>query len=102
MDRKEFIKNEINLDPMDPFNHYLLAIEYQKEGSIKESFDLFEEIITQFPDYVATYYTYANALLASEEEDKAEKIIWKGVEEAEKKGAAKALKELKQLLELNF
>jgi tetratricopeptide (TPR) repeat protein len=102
MDRKEFIKNEINQDPTDPFNHYLLAIEYQKEGSIKESFDLFEEIITQFPDYVATYYTYANALLASEEEDKAEKIIRKGIEEAEKKGAAKALKELKQLLELNF
>ncbi len=102
MDRKEFIKNEINQDPTDPFNHYLLAIEFQKEGSIKESFDLFEEIITQFPDYVATYYTYANALLASEEEDKAEKIIRKGIEEAEKKGAAKALKELKQLLELNF
>ena len=102
MDRKEFIKNEINQDPTDPFNHYLLAIEYQKEGSIKESFDLFEEIVTQFPDYVATYYTYANALLASDEEDKAEKIIRKGIEEAEKKGAAKALKELKQLLELNF
>ncbi|MFM1780636.1 MAG: hypothetical protein RJB49_930 [Bacteroidota bacterium] len=102
MDRKEFIKNEINQDPTDPFNHYLLAIEYQKEGALKESFELFEEIITQFPDYVATYYTYANALLASEEEDKAEKIIRKGIEEAEKKGAAKALKELKQLLELNF
>ncbi|MEY3956834.1 MAG: hypothetical protein RLZ73_1289 [Bacteroidota bacterium] len=102
MDRKEFIKNEINQDPTDPFNHYLLAIEYQNEGAIKASFDLFEEIITQFPDYVATYYTYANALLASDEEDKAEKIIRKGIEEAEKKGAAKALKELKQLLELNF
>ena len=102
MDRKEFIKNEINLDPMDPFNHYLLAMEYQKEGALKESFDLFEEIITQFPDYVATYYTYANALLANDEEDKAEKIIRQGIEEAEKKGVAKALKELKQLLDLNF
>ena len=102
MDRKEFIKKEINQDPMDPFNHYLLAIEYQKEGAIKKAFDLFEEIITQFPDYVATYYTYANALLASDEEDKAGQIIRKGIEEAEKKGAAKALKELKQLLELNF
>jgi tetratricopeptide (TPR) repeat protein len=102
MDRKEFIKNEINLDPMDPFNHYLLAMEYQKEGALKESFDLFEEIIIQFPDYVATYYTYANALLASDKEDKAEKIIRQGINEAEKKGAAKALKELKQLLELNF
>ena len=32
MDRKEFIKNEINQDPSDPFNHYLLAIEYQKKS----------------------------------------------------------------------
>jgi tetratricopeptide (TPR) repeat protein len=102
MDRKEFIKNEINQDPMDPFNHYLLAIEYQNEGAIKTAFDLFEEIIAQFPDYVPTYYTYANSLLASDEEDKAEQIIRKGIEEAEKKGAAKALKELKQLIELNF
>ena len=102
MDRKEFIKNEINQDPMDPFNHYLLAIEYQKEGAKKESFDLFEEIIAQFPDYVATYYTYENALLSCDEEEKAEKIIWRGIKEAEKKGAAKTLKELKQLLELNF
>jgi tetratricopeptide (TPR) repeat protein len=85
MDRKEFIKNEINQDPMDPFNHYLLAIEYQKEGALRESFSLFEGIITQFPDYVATYYTYANALLASDEEDKAEKIIRQGINEAEKK-----------------
>jgi tetratricopeptide (TPR) repeat protein len=102
MDRKEFIKNEINQDPMDPFNHYLLAIEYQKEGAKKESFNLFEEIIAQFPDYVATYYTYANALLSSDEEEKAEKIIRQGLNEAQKKGAAKALKELTQLLELNF
>jgi thioredoxin-like negative regulator of GroEL len=77
-------------------------MEYQKEGALKESFVLFEEIITQFPDYVATYYTYANALLANDKEEKAEKIIRQGINEAEKKGAAKALKELKQLLELNF
>jgi tetratricopeptide (TPR) repeat protein len=102
MDRKEFIKNEINQDPTDPFNHYLLAIEYQKEGAVEETFEQFEMIISDFPDYVATYYTYANALLAESREDRAEEIIRAGMEQAEKNGAAKALKELKQLLELNF
>jgi tetratricopeptide (TPR) repeat protein len=102
MDRKEFIKNEINQDPSDPFNHYLLAIEYQKEASFTEAFDQFESIIFLFPDYVATYYTYANALLAESIEDRAEEVIQMGIIQAEKKGAAKALKELKQLLELNF
>ncbi len=102
MDRKEFIKNEINQDPTDPFNHYLLAIEYQKETSLVEAFDLFETIIANFPDYVASYYTYANALLAESKEDRAEQVIQLGIIQAEKKGATKALKELKQLLDLNY
>jgi hypothetical protein len=51
---------------------------------------------------VATYYTYANALLAENKENRAEDVIQMGIIQAEKKGAAKALKELKQLLELNF
>lgn len=102
MERKEFIKNEINQDPTDPFNHYLLGIEYLKENTIKEAFEQFERIICDFPEYVATYYTYANALLAENKDDRAEEIIRAGMLEAEKKGATKALKELKQLLELNF
>lgn len=102
MERKEFIKNEINQDPKDPFNHYLLGIEYLKENATKEAFEQFERIISDFPEYVATYYTYANALLADNKEDRAEEIIRLGMLEAEKKGATKAMKELKQLLELNF
>jgi tetratricopeptide (TPR) repeat protein len=102
MDRKEFIKNEINQDPKDPFNHYLLGIEYLKENAIKDAFEQFERIISDFPDYVATYYTYANALLAENKENRAEDVIQLGIIQAEKKGATKALKELKQLLELNF
>lgn len=102
MDRKEFIKNEINQDPTDPFNYYLLAIEWLKEGDFNEAFGQFEMIISDFPDYVATYYTYANALLAENREDRAEEIIQTGIVQADKKGATKALKELKQLLELNF
>jgi tetratricopeptide (TPR) repeat protein len=102
MDRKEFIKNEIKQDPTDPFNYYLLAIELIKERAIKEALEQFELIISDFPDYVATYYTYANVLLEDDQDERAEKIIQKGILMAEKKGAAKALKELKQLLELNF
>ena len=102
MDRKEFIKNEINEDPLDPFNHYLLAIELQKEGALNEAFEQFEKVISAFPDYVATYYTYANALLAETRESRAEEIIRAGIDVAEKKEAAKALKELNQLLDLNF
>jgi len=102
MERKEFIKNEINQYPDDPFNYYLLAIEYQKQGDIDEAFIVFGKLILDFPDYIATYYTYANVLLESNKEELAEKIIRQGIKEAEKKGVTKAYKELNQLLELNF
>jgi tetratricopeptide (TPR) repeat protein len=102
MDRKEFIKNEINQYPDDPFNHYLLGMEYQKEGDINGALESFKYIASTFPDYIATYYTLATLLLDTNLDHEAKKYIVKGIEEAEKKGAAKASKELKQLLELNF
>jgi tetratricopeptide (TPR) repeat protein len=102
MDRKEFIKNEINQYPDDPFNHYLLGMEYQKEGDINGALGSFKYVTATFPDYIATYYTLATLLLDTNQDEEAEKYILQGIIEAEKKGAAKAMKELKQLLELNF
>jgi tetratricopeptide (TPR) repeat protein len=102
MDRKEFIKNEIIQYPDDPFNHYLLGMEFQKEGDINGALGSFKYITLTFPDYIATYYTLATLLLDTNQDEEAEKYILQGIIEAEKKGAAKAMKELKQLLELNF
>jgi tetratricopeptide (TPR) repeat protein len=102
MDRKEFIKNEINLYPDDPFNHYLLGMEFQKEGDINRALESFKYIATTFPEYIATYYTLATLLLETNQDDEAKKYILHGIVEAEKKGASKTSKELKQLLELNY
>lgn len=102
MDRKEFIKNEINQYPDDPFNYYLLGIEFQKEGNTIETKRLFDQLLVEFPAYIATYYTYANLLLDQNEDELAESVIGKGIVEAKKTGAAKAQKELEQLLEINF
>jgi tetratricopeptide (TPR) repeat protein len=102
MDRKEFIKKEINQFPDDPFNYYLLGIEFHKEGKITETKRLFEQLLVDFPHYIATYFTYATLLLDENEEDLAETVIYQGIDEAKKIGAAKAQKELQQLLEINF
>jgi hypothetical protein len=32
MNRKEFIEEEIKKEPNNPFNYYLLAFEYKKQG----------------------------------------------------------------------
>ncbi|RXK52254.1 tetratricopeptide repeat protein [Aquirufa rosea] len=102
MERKEFIKKEIEQDPQNPFNHYLLALEYKKEGIMVDAIQLFEKLIVEFPNYIPTYYSFADYLIENELDDKAEIVLLKGIEMSELAGNTKALKELKQLLALNF
>ncbi len=102
MERKEFIKNEIKLEPENPFNYYLLALELKKEGKEAASREVFDDLLNKFPTYIPSYYSFADYLLEIGEEYKAKQVLEKGIEMAEKAGTAKALHELKQLLDLNF
>ena len=102
MNRIEILQNEIKLYPKDPFNYYLIALEYIKMNQIIDGKLNFELLLNQFEDYLASYYTYANFLIEIGEETKAEEIIQKGIIIAIKQKNSKAEKELKQLLELNF
>lgn len=90
----------LSQDPADPFTRYALAIEYL-EDKPNRSRELFEELLKDFPDYIATYY-HAAALLASQGEIKlAEKIYQLGIAKAEELKEFHALKELKSAY-LNF
>ncbi|CAM4260619.1 tetratricopeptide repeat protein [Cytophagaceae bacterium 50C-KIRBA] len=102
MERKEFIKNEIKLEPENPFNYYLLALELKKEGDLGGAIEIFNNLIEQFPMYVPSYYSFACFLLEIEDDDKAKLVLQQGIDTAERAGATKALNELKQLWELNF
>lgn len=102
MERKEFIKNEIKLEPENPFNYYLLALELKKEGDVEKSVEEFNQLVEYFPSYIATYYSFSDYLLELGKDDKAKEILELGIERAEANGSTKALHELKQLLELNF
>ncbi len=42
-------------DPNDPFPLYGLALEYQK-SDVKKSEQLFDRLLTDFPDYLPSYY----------------------------------------------
>lgn len=102
MERKEFIKNEIKQEPENPFNYYLLALELKKEGDVDSSIETFNLLVVNFPNYIATYYSFVDYLLELGKDDKAKEILDTGIERAEASGSTKALHELKQLLELNF
>jgi len=102
MNRIEILKKEIETDPNDPFNYYLLALEYLKNHEKINTEENFEFLLLKFDNYLPTYYTYANYLIEIGKENKAEKIIFKGIEISILQNNLKTEKELKQLLNFNF
>jgi tetratricopeptide (TPR) repeat protein len=101
MIRKEFIENEIKLDPENPMNYYLLALEFRKLGNYLEFESTLETLINRFNDYLPTYYIYGEYLYSNNQNEKAEEIIKKGIDLAFVTENTKMINELKQLNEIN-
>ena len=101
MNRKEFIESEIRNFPNDPLNYYLLAIEYKK----MEAYDSFEatmeNLLVQFPDYMPTYYLFAEYLFDRNLEEKATLIAQQGIGHAKEAKNQKLVNELEQLINLS-
>ena len=102
MNRKEFIISELINNPNDPFNQYLLALEYLKENNRVEANSLFDNIYEKSPNYLPLYYTYAIYLIELGNVIKAKQIVEKGIDMAVLLNKEKVSGELKQLLELYF
>jgi Tfp pilus assembly protein PilF len=82
-------------DPTDPFNIYGLAIEYLKTD-LQKSKALFEELISIYPEYIATYYHAAALYLQLGETSLAENTYKTGIEMAQKLNKNHAFNELKR------
>jgi len=97
-ERIKMLEQFVADDPSDPFNHYALALELMKsdKNQAKQIFDL---LIEQHPNYVATYYQAAVLLLELASNDEAVKIIKQGISEAKKQNNLKAASELRSLLD---
>lgn len=93
MDRLNQLKQFLQDDPDDPFNLYALALEYLKSDS-KESKALFELLIEKHPEYLPTYYPYAQLLAEQKESEEAERVYLLGISMAKTKGEAKTLSEI--------
>jgi tetratricopeptide (TPR) repeat protein len=102
MNRKEFIISELINNPQDPFNQYLLALEYLKENNRGEAISLFNNIYEYSPNYLPLYYTYAINLIELGDVVKAKDIVKKGIELAILLNKEKVKSELNQLFELYF
>jgi tetratricopeptide (TPR) repeat protein len=102
MNRKEFIISELINNPHDPFNQYLLALEYLKENNRGEAISLFNNIYVKSPNYLPLYYTYAINLIELGDIDKAKEIVKRGIELSVFLNKEKVASELNQLFELYF
>jgi len=102
MNRKEFIISELKDNPQDPFNQYLMALEYLKENNRVEAISLFDNIYTTSPNYLPVYYMYALNLIELKRFKEAQFIIEKGIQVANNTNKEKVKNELSQLLDLYF
>jgi tetratricopeptide (TPR) repeat protein len=93
MDRIDQLKQFAEDEPGDPFNHYALALEYLKTDP-SEAIRLFERLSNSNPDYLPTYYPYAQLLIDRKENEKAESVFQKGIQMARSSKEQKTLREI--------
>jgi tetratricopeptide (TPR) repeat protein len=94
LNRLELFRQFVAEEPQDSFNHYALATELLKTDKA-ESRQIFEYLLQNHPDYLATYYHLGALYVEFGESDLAEKTYLLGIELANKLGNEKTLKELK-------
>lgn len=85
----EFLKE----DPNDPFTLYAVATEYKGIDTATAQ-RYFEQLLSEHPDYLPTYYHVANLYLQLNKKDQAEAAYKNGIHLAKKQNNALALREL--------
>jgi len=99
MDRIEKILEFLKANPKDNFLRHALALEYIKLGDDLKARILFEEILTESPDYVGSYYHLAKLLEKMEQTDKAIEYYEKGMAAAKAANDNHAYSELQAAYE---
>lgn len=96
--RIEQLKAFLEDDPKDSFTRFALALEYQKTDDLETAIGLFNEIITDEPEYVGVYYHLGGIYEKLGDLDKAARIYTIGIDIAVKIDDHHAGKELKEAL----
>src|SRR3954452_17345208 len=99
MDRLDTFRSFISKSPSDPFPRYGLAMEHKGRGELAEAWAVFEELLSKFPDYVATYLMAGGTLVSLGRKDEAAEIYRKGIEVAQRRGDQHARRELEGALQ---
>lgn len=92
--RLEILRQFVAEEPQAPFNHYALATELSKIDKT-ETRQIFEYLLKNHADYLATYYHLGALYVELGENQLAEETYLAGIELARTTGNEKTLKELK-------
>ena len=99
MDRIARLKEFLQASPGDSFLKHALALEYIKIGDDSAAQRIFEEILTQDPGYIGSYYHLAKLLERTGDTNAAIQWYEKGMEVAKKAGDHHAFGELRSAYE---
>ena len=98
-ERLKILEQFYEENPSDPFTLYGLALEYMELDPAKAS-ALFENLLTNFENYLPTYYQAASHFSSQAQSGKALEIATKGIEKAMAARELKTAGELRSLMEL--
>jgi Tfp pilus assembly protein PilF len=94
-DRIQQLIQFIEEEPGEPFNVYALAMEYMNSQP-EQARLYFDQLLTQHPDYLPTYYHAAALYTDLDERDKAADLYEKGIALAQAQRNEKTLQELQR------
>lgn len=96
--RKKWIEEMLATHAEDPFLHYALALENQKEGNLPEAITILEKLQKTHPNYLACYYQLGKMYEAVGSNEQAVDSFLDGRRLAKKMGDIKAVGELSEAL----
>ena len=94
MDRKQRIFDLLADNPQDPFLHFALAKEYEKENKQDEALTAYKKLVAEFPDYVGTYYHLGKLYERQNDPDRAADVYEAGMKIARAQGDNHSYSEL--------
>lgn len=96
--RREKIEAMLADDPADPFLHYSLAMELDKEGQHERSLAEYRGLMTALPPYVPAFFMAAQQLARLDRIAEARAALRSGIEEARRAGNSHAAGEMSEFL----
>jgi tetratricopeptide (TPR) repeat protein len=98
--RLEILLQSLAESPRDNFTRYLVALEYTKLNRHEEAVVQFEQLLNEHPDYVPTYYQYAQLCENLGRNEDAIRIYRLGLVAARQAGDLHAASEIQAALDV--